>query len=133
MPIQFEWVPEPMRIDGMPERMHLIRQHVFSEFAAFPGVPVVNALLAALGLAVCLWSGWRWLRGVSSNGGPLAVLLTGGCLSLSAFVIHIDVERYYMVPVFFGVLLAAVAFGSLERPDSEIPLIHQAPPVRRPG
>jgi SAM-dependent methyltransferase len=47
-------------------------------------------------------------------GGALAILLTAAFGSASVLVIHIDVDRYYMIPVVFGVLLASIGIGAAE-------------------
>ena len=118
MPIQYRLMPDSIRVHGMRERLHLIFERVFSDFGLFPGATYVNLALVLLGLAVCLWSTWHWMKRSGGQAAAPVILLTGFFMSLFILLMHLDAERYYVIPVVFALLLAAIGMGAIGKAAS---------------
>ena len=68
-------------------------------------------ILTLLGLAVCSWLALKWFRGKATDAGPTVMLIMAVCTFMPNLLIRIDLERYYLLPVGFSTIFAAVSLG----------------------
>jgi 4-amino-4-deoxy-L-arabinose transferase-like glycosyltransferase len=99
-----------LRINGLAERIPLLAQRIFSNFASlqFRGSMWLNLLLCLLGIGVIVISAYGYLRRRHDNPASLALLLVSFFVAAPSLMTPLDLPRYYLLPVFFSTLYIAV-------------------------
>jgi hypothetical protein len=102
------------KIEDFGQRLQIVPRRVLQDYMPlnFSGAWGVNIVLLGLGLCFLAWQTVRWLRGGQEEGRwALAILGLPSVLLAAALMTPLDWDRYYLMPVFFGLIFLSCGFG----------------------
>ena len=98
------------RIQGFSQQVKVVTTRIFQTYSPihFDGVLWINIIFFLVGLACVLVTAVKYLKHQHSNSASAALLLVGMAASLPSLFTPLDWDRYYLLPVYFSTLAAAV-------------------------
>lgn len=109
------------QVSSLRKRCRVVSERVLGTYAAVQvpewagGLQMglgLNAMLQLSGLTWLLGRARRWFAGNRQGAGPLAVLLVGLTVAAPTWLVPLDWDRYYLLPVGFDTLITAMALGA---------------------